>query len=326
MQFNLADLYESVADAIPDREALVCGERRLTFRQLDERATRLAHSPCGAGDQAGRPHRALPVQRHGVHRGERWRRTRSAPCRSTSTTATSRTSSSTCSTTPTSSRSSTTASSRRGSPRSRRRCRNCRRSSPSTTAAALTTKRSALPTTRRRSRKHRRSANFAPRSGRRRLHPLHRRHDGHAQGRDVAARGPVLLGADGRRTPTARRRETPEQVAQSAASKGVMTALPAAPLMHGAAQWAALINLYGGGKTVLAKGKSFDPHQVWRLVQDERREHDRHRRRRDGAAAGGGARGAGRDVRPLVPAGAGQRRRDVLRAREGAAQAAPAER
>src|SRR3990172_8803249 len=43
MEFNLADLFESVADAIPDREALVCGERRLTYRNLDERATRLAN-------------------------------------------------------------------------------------------------------------------------------------------------------------------------------------------------------------------------------------------------------------------------------------------
>jgi acyl-CoA synthetase (AMP-forming)/AMP-acid ligase II len=59
-------------------------------------------------------------------------------------------------------------------------------------------------------------------------------------------------------------------VAQLAATKGVMTSLPAAPLMHGAAQWATLINLYGGGKTVLTKGKSFDAAQVWRLVQEEK--------------------------------------------------------
>ena len=43
MQFNLADLYESVADRVPEREAVVWGGTRLTFRQLDERATRLAH-------------------------------------------------------------------------------------------------------------------------------------------------------------------------------------------------------------------------------------------------------------------------------------------
>jgi acyl-CoA synthetase (AMP-forming)/AMP-acid ligase II len=41
--FNLADLFESVVDAFGDREALVAGERRLTYRALDERANRLAH-------------------------------------------------------------------------------------------------------------------------------------------------------------------------------------------------------------------------------------------------------------------------------------------
>lgn len=43
MHFNLADLFESVVDAVPDRLALVCGDRRLTYAQLDERANRLAH-------------------------------------------------------------------------------------------------------------------------------------------------------------------------------------------------------------------------------------------------------------------------------------------
>jgi fatty-acyl-CoA synthase len=40
MEFNLADLFELVADRIPDRLALVAGDRRLTYRELDERATR----------------------------------------------------------------------------------------------------------------------------------------------------------------------------------------------------------------------------------------------------------------------------------------------
>jgi 3-oxocholest-4-en-26-oate---CoA ligase len=43
MEFNLADLYEIVADAVPDRPALVAGDRRLTYAQLDERANRFAH-------------------------------------------------------------------------------------------------------------------------------------------------------------------------------------------------------------------------------------------------------------------------------------------
>ncbi|MEX2256950.1 MAG: acyl-CoA synthetase [Acidimicrobiia bacterium] len=40
--WNLADVFESVADAVPDRPALVQGERRVTWRELDERAARLA--------------------------------------------------------------------------------------------------------------------------------------------------------------------------------------------------------------------------------------------------------------------------------------------
>ncbi len=57
MEFNLADLFESVVDAVPDREAVVCGDQRLTYAQLDERANRLAHhllySGIGAGDHIG---------------------------------------------------------------------------------------------------------------------------------------------------------------------------------------------------------------------------------------------------------------------------------
>ncbi len=46
---NLADLFELVTDAVPEREALVCGARRLTYAQLDERANRLAHHLAAAG-------------------------------------------------------------------------------------------------------------------------------------------------------------------------------------------------------------------------------------------------------------------------------------
>src|SRR5688500_11207463 len=57
MTHNLADLFEAVADAIPDRTAIVVGDRRLTYRELDERASRLAHhltaSGIGPGDHVG---------------------------------------------------------------------------------------------------------------------------------------------------------------------------------------------------------------------------------------------------------------------------------
>jgi 3-oxocholest-4-en-26-oate---CoA ligase len=54
---NLADLFEAVVDADPGREVLVVGERRLTYRELDERANRLAHvladAGVGEGDAVG---------------------------------------------------------------------------------------------------------------------------------------------------------------------------------------------------------------------------------------------------------------------------------
>jgi acyl-CoA synthetase (AMP-forming)/AMP-acid ligase II len=55
--FNLSELFEQVADAIPAREAIVAGERRLSYAQLDERATRLAQAlrsrGIGPGDPVG---------------------------------------------------------------------------------------------------------------------------------------------------------------------------------------------------------------------------------------------------------------------------------
>jgi acyl-CoA synthetase (AMP-forming)/AMP-acid ligase II len=57
VQYQLAELFESVADAVPEHEAVAYGARRLTFRQFDERATQLAHylrgQGIGAGDRVG---------------------------------------------------------------------------------------------------------------------------------------------------------------------------------------------------------------------------------------------------------------------------------
>src|SRR5260370_1434738 len=48
MERNLADVFEIVVDAVPDREALVVADRRLTFAALDERANRLAQHLASA--------------------------------------------------------------------------------------------------------------------------------------------------------------------------------------------------------------------------------------------------------------------------------------
>src|SRR5947207_672038 len=40
--YNLADLFELVAGAVPERLAVVAGDARRTYRDLDERTNRLA--------------------------------------------------------------------------------------------------------------------------------------------------------------------------------------------------------------------------------------------------------------------------------------------
>jgi acyl-CoA synthetase (AMP-forming)/AMP-acid ligase II len=54
---NLADLIEHTVDLVPDRTAVVCADKRLTFAELEERANRLAHhlaaNGVGKGDHVG---------------------------------------------------------------------------------------------------------------------------------------------------------------------------------------------------------------------------------------------------------------------------------
>jgi fatty-acyl-CoA synthase len=49
MDWHFADVFESVSDALPDRTVLIQGERRMTWRQFDERAARLAAAFTAAG-------------------------------------------------------------------------------------------------------------------------------------------------------------------------------------------------------------------------------------------------------------------------------------
>ncbi|MFS2293180.1 MAG: acyl-CoA synthetase [Actinomadura sp.] len=53
MEYNHADLFEGVADAIGERVALVCGDERLTYAEMDELANRLAHHLEDAGVRPG---------------------------------------------------------------------------------------------------------------------------------------------------------------------------------------------------------------------------------------------------------------------------------
>jgi 3-oxocholest-4-en-26-oate---CoA ligase len=47
--FNMADVWEMAADAVPEREALVVGPQRRTYGLLEERANRLAHHLTAQG-------------------------------------------------------------------------------------------------------------------------------------------------------------------------------------------------------------------------------------------------------------------------------------
>jgi acyl-CoA synthetase (AMP-forming)/AMP-acid ligase II len=46
---NIADLFEHAADAFAERTAIACGERTVTFAELEARANRLAHHLAGHG-------------------------------------------------------------------------------------------------------------------------------------------------------------------------------------------------------------------------------------------------------------------------------------
>jgi fatty-acyl-CoA synthase len=53
MARNFADIWESISDALPDHVALAQGDRRVTWRQFDDRAARLAAALTAAGLQPG---------------------------------------------------------------------------------------------------------------------------------------------------------------------------------------------------------------------------------------------------------------------------------
>ena len=112
---------------------------------------------------------------------------------------------------------------------------------------------------------------FAPALRRRPLHPLHRRHDGHAQGRGLAPRGRLLRA---RRRHRRRRRHdastAPRRWSRRACEPGAQaTMLPIAPLMHGATQWGVM----GGSvrrQQDRASWRSSSRVAVWQLVAAEK--------------------------------------------------------
>ena len=53
MALNFADLFEHAADVFGERTAVACGDRQVTYRELEERANRLAHHLAAIGVQPG---------------------------------------------------------------------------------------------------------------------------------------------------------------------------------------------------------------------------------------------------------------------------------
>ena len=285
MEFNLADLWETVVDTVPDREALVCGDRRLTYAEPTSVSNR---SPTSRRPRhrPRRPRRALPLQRHRVPRGHA-RRVQAArgpdqrelPLRRG-----------------------------RAALPARRRRRQGGRLPPRVRAEARRDPRPALPRCTRyiavddgsrdatstpldaveyEAALARRVAGARLRAalGRRPLHPLHRRHHRHAEGRDVAPRGHLLRRARRRR----HRRApitAPEEIAERAAVAAARAACPACPFMHGTAHWMALRDaLHAAAPSSSRPTADFDPRALWRARRARAGQLPRDRRRRVRAAA-----------------------------------------
>ena len=68
--YNFADVWEMAADALGDKEALVIGDERRTYAQLEDRANRLANHLLGVGVGARRPRGPLPRELPRVPRGD----------------------------------------------------------------------------------------------------------------------------------------------------------------------------------------------------------------------------------------------------------------
>jgi acyl-CoA synthetase (AMP-forming)/AMP-acid ligase II len=64
--FNFADCFELVADTVPDRIAVVAGDTRRTYAELDDRTTRFAHALADAGVGIGE-HVGLYLHNRGEH-------------------------------------------------------------------------------------------------------------------------------------------------------------------------------------------------------------------------------------------------------------------
>ncbi|HMJ10078.1 MAG TPA: acyl-CoA synthetase [Polyangiaceae bacterium] len=271
MEFNIADLFESLVDTIPDRTALVAGPRRLTYEQLDERANRLANflraRGVGPGSHVGLhlfngseyPEamlaafklRALPININYRYVEAELRYL----CQNADLKAliTQREFADTVSrVVPDCADLSTVVFLEDGSPPSSARfqveCFDYETALENSSAAR----------------------EFGPRSGDDRYIIYTGGTTGMPKGvmwrhEDVFFAG--LQGGNPGGPPI----ERPEQLAENIAADRTMalTMLPSAPFIHGSAQWTSLICMFTGGKVVVQPGRSFDAKRVLELIGEE---------------------------------------------------------
>jgi acyl-CoA synthetase (AMP-forming)/AMP-acid ligase II len=251
---NLASLFEHVADAIGDREAVVQGDRRFTYAELDERATRLAHvmaaSGVGTGDHVGvwlyngseyletmlaaYKLRAVPVNVNYRYVEEELRYLfADADVRFVV-----------------------------HEPDLADRLAAIRNDLPllHTSLAIGGEYEAALASA---------SAerDFPPRSS----DDLYVLYTGGTTGMPKGVlwrHEDILLGAFPTRGPDGAVLRDPEAIAENAKS-GRGRLLPACPFMHGTAHWAAFATFFGGGTVVISPDRHMDPARIWQLTADE---------------------------------------------------------
>lgn len=268
MEFNIADLFESLVDVIPERPALVAGPRRLRFAELDERANRLAHALAqrgiGPGDHVGLylyngaefvesmlaafKLRAVPINiNYRYVEDELAFLFRNADLKALIHQR---------ELTPLAVAAATRA------PTLRTFLAVDDGSDLPLTAPFVEPYEAALAS-------GSPARDFPPRSGK----DLYIIYTGGTTGmprgvmwhhEDVFFAG--LQGGN----PGGEPLEAPEDLAKTAlAREAPMTMLPAAPFIHGAAQWGALIGMFTGGKLVVAAGRHYDAKLICRLISEE---------------------------------------------------------
>ena len=62
---------------------------------------------------------------------------------------------------------------------------------------------------------------------------------------------------------------TPEEIADKA-KNGRLRCLPACPFMHGTAHWIAFTTLFSGGTVIISKDRAFHPSTLWSLIAQEK--------------------------------------------------------